>query len=135
MVPHVVHFSGHADADGLLMENDAGEDGDDVGFTLLARILGATDDPPRLVVLNACESLDGADDLLQTVPVVVGMSDSIDDTSAIVFAAASTRASRPHSRSPRLLSRQRSGWSRPRSTVPTCRSSGPETTSTRRRSF
>jgi hypothetical protein len=39
-------------------------------------------------VLNACKSLDGADDLLRTVPVVIGMSDSIDDTSAIVFAAA-----------------------------------------------
>lgn len=87
--PHVVHFSGHADAYGVLMENDVGGDeGDDVAFTLLARVLGATDDPPRLVVLNACESLDGADDLLQTVPAIIGMSERINDTSAIVFAAA-----------------------------------------------
>lgn len=85
--PHVVHFSGHADAFGLWMENDAGErDGQDVDFSLLARLLGATDRPPRLVVLNACESLEGADDLLQTVPVVIGMSDTIDDTAAVVFA-------------------------------------------------
>jgi hypothetical protein len=36
--PHIVHFSGHANASGLLMENDAGnEEGDDVDFTLLAR--------------------------------------------------------------------------------------------------
>lgn len=85
--PHVVHFSGHADALGVLMENDAGDDyGHGVDFTLLARILGATDQPPRLVVLNACESLEGADDLLETVPVVIGMSDTIDDTAAIVFA-------------------------------------------------
>lgn len=85
--PHVVHFSGHADAFGLWMENDAGErDGQDVNFTLLARLLGATDEPPGLVVLNACESLEGADDLLQTVPVVIGMSDTIDDTAAVVFA-------------------------------------------------
>lgn len=87
--PHIVHFSGHASTSGLFMENDAGsEDGDDVEFNLLARVLGATDDPPRLVVLNACESLAGADDLLKTVPAVIGMSDTIDDTSAIVFAAA-----------------------------------------------
>jgi hypothetical protein len=87
--PHVVHFSGHANSFGLLMENDAGdEDGHDVGFNLLGRILGATDDPPRLIVMNACESLDGAENLLQTVPAVIGMSDTIADTDAIVFATA-----------------------------------------------
>ena len=85
--PHIVHFSGHADTLGDWMENEAGEsDGHDVEFTLLARLLGATDEPPRLVVLNACESIEGADALLQTVPLVIGMSDTIDDTAAIVFA-------------------------------------------------
>lgn len=85
--PHIVHFSGHADALGVWMENESGDaDGQDVDFALLARLLGATDEPPRLVVLNACESVAGADDLLQTVPVVIGMSDTIDDTAAIVFA-------------------------------------------------
>jgi hypothetical protein len=86
--PHIVHFSGHANSRVVLMENEAGdEDGHDVEFTLLGRILAATDDPPQLVVLNACESLDGADDLLRTAPVVIGMSDTIGDTAAIVFAA------------------------------------------------
>jgi len=85
--PHIVHFSGHADALGVWMENEAGDEyGHDVDFTLLARLLGATDEPPRLVVLNACESLEGAEDLLQTVPVLIAMSDTIDDTAAIVFA-------------------------------------------------
>jgi len=85
--PHIVHFSGHADALGVWMENEAGDtDGHDVDFTLLARLLGATDEPPRLVVLNACESLEGAEDLLQTVPLLIGMSGTIDDTAAIVFA-------------------------------------------------
>jgi CHAT domain-containing protein len=87
--PHIVHFSGHANQLGLLMENDADdEEGHDLTFDLLARILGATDYPPRLVVLNACESLDGANGLLRTAPVVIGMSDTIGDTAAIVFAAA-----------------------------------------------
>lgn len=86
--PHVVHFSGHASSWGLLMEDDEGtQDGAGLDFSTLARILGATDEPPRLVVLNACNSLDGADDLLQTVPTVIGMSDSINDASAVTFAA------------------------------------------------
>lgn len=86
--PHVVHYSGHASADGLLMENEEGsQDGVGVAFDLLARILGATDEPPRLVVLNACESLEGADALLQTVPTIIGMSESITDLAAITFAA------------------------------------------------
>lgn len=86
--PHIVHFSGHANRFVVLMENEAGDqEGHDLDFALFARILGATDDPPRLVVLNACESLDGADDLLRTVPVVIGMSDEINDSAAVVFAA------------------------------------------------
>lgn len=86
--PHVVHFSGHASAWGLLFESEEGsQDGVGLAFDLLARVLGATDEPPRLVVLNACESLEGADDLLQTVPTVIGMSESITDLAAITFAA------------------------------------------------
>ncbi|MEJ5083258.1 CHAT domain-containing protein [Ochrobactrum sp. MYb379] len=42
--------------------------------------------PPRLLVLNACDTLNGADELLSAVPVVVAMSDKITDTAAVVFA-------------------------------------------------
>jgi hypothetical protein len=85
--PHVVHFSGHGNGLGLLLEDDAGSTvGEDIDFDLLARMLGATDTPPSLLVLNACDSLDGADELLSTVPVVIAMSDTIPDSSAIVFA-------------------------------------------------
>lgn len=85
--PHVVHFSGHASALGVLLEDNSGEQGGvDLDFGLLARTLGATDEPPRLLVLNACESLEGSHDLLQTVPAVIGMSDSITDLAAITFA-------------------------------------------------
>ena len=59
----------------------------EVEFALLARAVGATDQPPRLVVLNACKSLEGADDLLRTVPTVFGMSESITDMAAVTFAA------------------------------------------------
>lgn len=86
--PHVVHFSGHASSLGVLLENNEGsQEGAGINFGLLSRILGATDEPPRLVVLNACESLEGAEDLLQTVPTVIGMSESITDLAAVNFAA------------------------------------------------
>lgn len=86
--PHVVHFSGHASSWGVLLEDQTGsQDGADLDYGLLARTLGATDQPPRLAVLNACESLDGAEDLLQTVPVVLGMADTVTDLAAITFAA------------------------------------------------
>lgn len=85
--PHVVHFSGHASSLGLLLEDEEGStEGAGVEFSLLARILGATTEPPGLVVLNACESLEGAEDLLQTVPTIIGMSESITDHAAITFA-------------------------------------------------
>lgn len=85
--PHIVHFSGHGDSAGILLENEDGsEAGEGVTFDILARVLGATDSPPALLVLNACESLDAADGLLNTVPIVVGMSDAIPDSSAITFA-------------------------------------------------
>lgn len=64
--PHVVPFSNHAGPHGLPMENEAGdEDGADIAFAVLARVLGATDSPPRLLVMNACDCLAAAaDDVL-----------------------------------------------------------------------
>lgn len=86
--PHIVHFSGHASREGLLMENEAGNhEGSDVTYKFLLHVFRATDEPPKLLVLNACESLAGADAMLQTVLAVIGMPDTIDDTSAIVFAS------------------------------------------------
>lgn len=87
--PHIVHFSGHANFEGLLLENETGgNEGQGITFELFAQVLGNTDDPPRLLVLNACESLAGSDEILYTVPAVIGMSESINDSSAIIFASA-----------------------------------------------
>lgn len=84
--PHVLHMSGHGDADSLFLEDDDGRGGRSLSFAMIARVLGDTDTPPTLVVLNACKSLDGADELLQGVPIVVGMTDSVTDSAAIIFA-------------------------------------------------
>ena len=53
--PHILHFSGHAWADGLLLEDELGQ----VHRVTTAEILAALRDLPRpldLVVLNGCES-------------------------------------------------------------------------------
>lgn len=86
--PHIVHFSGHGSADGVVFDNgDLGNPLDhEVEFGVLAQALAATSTPPSVLVLNACDTLAGAEVLLPAVPVVVAMANSVDDTAAIVFA-------------------------------------------------
>ncbi|MFG1886249.1 CHAT domain-containing protein [Micromonospora sp. NPDC049051] len=86
--PHVVHFSGHGNFGRLLMEATDGDlKGAELEFDLLARVLSATSTPPTLLVLNACNTTYGVEALLPAVPVVIAMSDTINDTAAILFAA------------------------------------------------
>lgn len=86
--PHLVHFSGHGWPGGIVFDNGHLDEPREhpVPFDLLAEVLAATSTPPQVLVLNACETLDGADLLLPAIPVVVAMADTIDDTAAIVFA-------------------------------------------------
>lgn len=85
--PHIVHFSGHAGQEAI--QFDCGEvvktGGEIVDFALLVQALAATDQPPELLVLNACDSLEGVSVVLPAVPVIIGMSDAVPDTAAIVF--------------------------------------------------
>lgn len=88
--PHVVHFSGHSDEQLILFEEDVDDhhDGIDVTAAAFSRAIQATDNPPLLVVLNACNSAAQIDDLVaQVVPFAIGMSDTIDDGDAIVYAS------------------------------------------------
>lgn len=87
--PHVVHFSGHAGDAALLFDNASVNDpeGRAVPFELLARALGATAAPPTLLVLNGCDTLDGAEVLLGATPVVIAMATEISDLAASAFAA------------------------------------------------
>lgn len=87
--PHVVHFSGHAGSAAVLFDNASVDspEGREVTFALLARVLGATSTPPVLLVLNGCDTLDGAEVLLDSTPVIVAMATEITDLAASVFAA------------------------------------------------
>jgi len=60
-------------------------EGIELDFGLLGRTLAATNQPPSLLVLNACETLDGANVLLEAVPAVIAMSETISDSAAAVF--------------------------------------------------
>jgi hypothetical protein len=85
--PHVVHFSGHAQ-DGLLFDTaDPVEPGDKlVGYDAVARVLGATDQPPTLVVLNACRTADGVERIQEVAAVVIATTDTVGDASSAIFA-------------------------------------------------
>lgn len=86
--PHIIHFSGHGGSGGLTMNGGSVEvaSHQQVSFGLLVRALEATDSPPTLLVLNACDTLDGAEILLPAVPVIIAMSDNVLDVAAILFA-------------------------------------------------
>lgn len=85
--PDVIHFSGHGGGQALVFDNErAGDDGGTVlDFDMVARVVGATSAKPKLLVLAACDTVHGANRLLDSVPVVVAMSDSIDDEAACEF--------------------------------------------------
>ncbi len=87
--PHVVHFSGHAGGAALVFDNASIEtpEGRAITFDLLGRALAATATPPVLLVLNGCDTLEGAEVLLDTTPVVIAMATEITDLAAATFAA------------------------------------------------
>lgn len=86
--PSIVHFSGHGYAGGLAVDHArVRRPGSRViTFELLASALAATDTPPSVVVLNACQSAGARKALLPPVKAIVVMQDSISDLAATAFA-------------------------------------------------
>lgn len=87
--PDVLHFSGHGGGRMLLFDNArAGDDGGTtLDFDMVARLISMTSYKPKLLVLTACNTTDGADRFLDVTPAVVAMKDSIDDEAACEFSA------------------------------------------------
>ena len=85
--PDILHFSGHAGGQSLLFDNAiAGHDGGVVlDFDTVSSLLESVRKPPELIVLAACDTVDGADRFLSTSENVVAMSDSVDDEAACAF--------------------------------------------------
>ncbi|MDO8434767.1 MAG: CHAT domain-containing protein [Candidatus Binatus sp.] len=86
--PGIVHFSGHGNADGLATDDGGVKRTKTqfVTFDLLGKALAATDDPPKVVVLNACRSAGARGALFGTAKAIIAMQDSIGDAAAVAFA-------------------------------------------------
>ena len=86
--PRIVHFSGHGNSGGVAMDGGGSKRVKTkfVSFNLLGRALAATDTPPDVVVLNACDSAGARKALLGTAKAIIGMEDSVTDVAAVAFA-------------------------------------------------
>ena len=85
--PTVVHFSGHGGGETVVFEDEKQRHGGTaVDYGLVADFIESTDTPPKVLILNACDTYEGADVFLNSVEVVVAMLDTIDDAAAGYFA-------------------------------------------------
>ncbi len=86
--PRIVHFSGHGNASGLAMDGGGIRRVKTkfVTFDLLGKALAATDNPPDVIVLNACQSAGARKALLGTAKALIVMANSVTDTAAVAFA-------------------------------------------------
>ncbi len=84
--PQIVHFCGHGREDGSLVLEDDGGNHKPVLPTGLAALFKLHTDYVKCVLLNACYSALPAKAISQHINYAIGMNQSIEDRSAIVFA-------------------------------------------------
>jgi hypothetical protein len=84
--PNYIHFSGHGEMAGIVLEDNNGE-AKLVPPDALADMISIFADNVECVILNACYSESQAKSIIQYVPYVIGMSAAVPDASAIKFAA------------------------------------------------
>jgi hypothetical protein len=84
--PHLVHFSGHGSSAGEIILEDVNGYSAPVSARALASLFRVLHDEIRCVILNACYSHQQAMAIADEVDCVVGMTDGINDASAIAFA-------------------------------------------------
>jgi hypothetical protein len=83
--PTFVHFSGHGDKDGIVLENEIGEV-QLVNTRALAELFSLFEGKTECVLLNSCYSEEQAKAISINIPFVIGMNKSIPDNTAIQFA-------------------------------------------------
>lgn len=85
--PTIVHFSGHGTENGdLLLANPDGSP-KYVSKEAISMAISTASDTVRLVVFNACFSEHQAKSVVKNIEAAIGMSDSILDDTAVLFAA------------------------------------------------
>ncbi|MFC5323311.1 CHAT domain-containing protein [Bradyrhizobium oligotrophicum] len=86
--PGIVHFSGHGYSGGLAVDHAkvTRPKRRILTFEHLGKAFAAVDTPPRVVVLNACESAGAEKALLPLVSAIIVMRDSVSDIAATALA-------------------------------------------------
>ncbi len=82
--PQIVHFIGHADKDGLKVEDQHGN-AVPIPTEALSGLFGLFSDCIQCIILSACDSAPQADAINQHIKYVIGMLDKIMDKAAIEF--------------------------------------------------
>lgn len=89
--PQFLHFTGHgsktdmSSIGGIVLEDENG-DAKIVSSSSLSNLLGLFKDSIKCVILNSCYSEEQAKEIVKHIKYVVGMSDSVNDEDAIIFA-------------------------------------------------
>lgn len=83
--PHIVHFSGHGESNGIVFIDAAG-DAIHVDERVLTSLFEQLRDNIRIVVLNACDTCSQAQAIAEIVGCAIGISQDIKDTTATMFA-------------------------------------------------
>lgn len=86
--PEIVHFSGHGSPTGALVLVDRNGDLKNVSVEALREVFQTAGDSVKLVILNACYSLDQAEAISNVVGCSIGISGEIQDDAAVIFSAA-----------------------------------------------
>jgi hypothetical protein len=83
--PHIVHFTGHGQEDGLMVEDELGM-AVRISAKALAGLFSLCSDQVECVVLGACYSAPQASAISKHINYVIGMKKEIKDKAAIEFA-------------------------------------------------
>ena len=86
--PIIVHFAGHGSSTGEIILENSQNQIQPVTPEALANLFAHVGKQIECIVLNNCFSLEMADALAKHIPCTIGMSDNIDDQSAVEFARA-----------------------------------------------
>jgi len=91
--PSVIHFAGHGQPGGIIMESDGEEGWRLVSTHALSRLMRiASGKNLRVVVLNSCYSFELAKEISEHIPAVVGSRRALGDGQAIAFSSSFYRA-------------------------------------------
>jgi len=83
--PQILHFSGHGEVEGILLEDENGTS-KIVSTEALSGLFSLFGDTIKCVILNSCYSENQAKEISKHIPFVIGMSKAVPDKTAIAFA-------------------------------------------------